>query len=94
MRLTVARGLILCALGLAAFLIYPRVNDFIAMDKCLDSGGTYAYGVCGPSTEGVSDIPNSTPVLIGSTVAASAVMLLGAAVFVVRDRSARDTRAT
>ena len=94
MRLTVARTLILLALGLAGFLIYPRIADQVAMDKCLDSGGTWAYGVCRSSFEGVSDAPDPKPVLLGSIAAAAAAILLGAAVFVVRDRRHQASRAT
>ena len=94
MRFTVARTLILLALGLAAFLAYPRIAGQVAMDKCLDSGGTWAYGVCRSSYEGVYVEPDPKPVLLGSTAAAAGAVLLGVAVFAVRDRRRQASRAT
>jgi hypothetical protein len=77
MRFTVFRSAVLAALALAAFFAYPRVADYIAMDKCLDGRGIYAYGICRSSAEGVFDPPDPKPVLLGSSVSALAVLILG-----------------
>jgi hypothetical protein len=76
-------------------LAMPRVSEFLAVDACLDEGGSYDH------VKGECDYMNNHPYPPGSPrrplpaaspagkplVAAGALLLLGAIVVVVRDRT-------
>ena len=85
---------ILVALAVATFFIYPRVADFIAMNKCLDSGGVYAYGNCGSGEEGVYVGKDPKDLLVARSAAAIVLVIFGAVAFAIRDRIRHGARAT
>lgn len=85
---------ILVTLAVAAFFIYPRVADFIAMDKCLDSGGVYAYGHCGSGEEGVYIGKDPKDLLVARSAAAMVLVIITVVAFEIRDRIRHDARAT
>jgi len=93
-RLTRFRVILLLAVAASTTFVFPRVQDFVIMETCLDNGGVYTHSQCAHGNEGELAWIDPKRKLLQSLAAALLTVVLALGIFAIWDyRHRRDRSA-